>query len=455
MMRKVWTMRNALCLAALTLAPAAFGVTFHKDIEPILQKNCQICHRLGETAPMPLMTYKDARPWAKSIRGAVIQRKMPPWFADPAHGEFSNNRRLSKAEIDTIASWVDEGAPEGNPAEAPKPHAFIDGWMIGTPDAIIEMPKAFTVPANGKIPYQYISVPTNFTEDKWVQAAEIRPGNRAVVHHVQAHAVPADRPNLKGRIGEFLDADAIDRRVIETTEAALAGKLVRPQFHSGVDGEYLQGYTPGSVSLDLKRGEAKLIKAGSVILFQLHYTTTGKVETDRSRVGFIFAKEPPKRRVHTTNVQNFAFTIPPRADDYPVNARARTTREMTIVNLGPHMHFRGKSIEYRVTYPTGESEILLSVPHWDFNWQLTYVLKSPKTLPKGTIIEVLGRYDNSPNNPFNPDPNALVVYGEQTWNEMLGGLIDVALEPDMATPEFFEPAPEKPAALSGASAALR
>ena len=431
--------------AALFLFPSVFAgtVTYHKDVAAVLQKNCMVCHRPGEAAPMSLLTYKDTRPWAKSIRAAVIQKKMPPWFADPAHGRFSNERTLSKAEIDTIVRWVDAGAPEGDPKDGPKALEFVDGWTMGTPDVVFEMPKAFTVPAEGKVPYQYISVATNFKEDRWVKSAEIRPGNRAVVHHIQAHAIPADRPSIKGRIGEFLDADAIDRNVIELTEKALAGKIVRPQFHSGIEGEYLQGYTPGSVPLELKPGEAKLVKAGSVILFQLHYTTTGKVEMDRSKVGLIFSKDPPSRRIHTANVQNFAFTIPPRTDNYPVVARARATRDLTVTSLRPHMHFRGKSIQYKVTYPTGESEILLRLPRWDFNWQLTYTLEKPKLLPKGTVIELLGIYDNSANNPFNPDPNALVVYGEQTWNEMLGGLMDVALDPNGPNPELFEAVEEK------------
>src|SRR5262249_19116838 len=206
---------------------------------------------------------------------------------------------------------------------------------------------------------------------------------------------------------------------------------------------------PGSVSLDLKPGQAKLIKAGSIILFQLHYSANGKEQTDRTRVGLIFAKEPPKERVHTVNVQNFAFTIPPRTDDYPVSARARLIRDITIVTLRPHMHSRGKDIEVKATYPTGESEILLRLPRWDFNWQMSYLLTSPKTLPKGTIIEVNGHYDNSPNNPNNPDPNALVIYGEQTWNEMLASLIDVALDPKVASPELFESVPEdKPTSAS-------
>ena len=393
---------------------------------------------------MSFLTYAETRPWAKSIRSAVLQKNMPPWFADPAHGEFSNDRRLSKTEIDTLVKWVDSGAVEGNPGDAPKPIKFADAWNMGKPDILFEMPKAFTVPATGKVPYQYIAVATNFTEDKWVAAAEIRPGNRAVVHHIQAHAIPADRPLLQGKLGQFLDADKIDQRTIALTEAALAGKVERPQFHSGVDGEYLQGYTPGSVALDLKPGQAKLIKAGSVILFQLHYTAIGKEATDQSKVGLIFAKDPPAQRIHTVNVQNFAFTIPPRADDFPVAAQARVTRDITIVNLRPHMHSRGKDIQVSAIYPTGESEILLRLPRWDFNWQMTYTLQSPKLLPKGTIIEVLGHYDNSANNPANPDPNARVVYGEQTWNEMLASLIDISLDPEMKSPEVFEPVIAQP-----------
>src|SRR5215469_413181 len=419
---------------------ATAKVTFYKVIEPILQAHCQNCHRPGEVAPMSLLTYKDARPWAKAIRAAVVQKKMPPWLADPNYGKFSNDWRLPQEQIDTLIAWTDGGALEGDAKDAPKARDFPGGWTIGQPDMIIEMPKAFHVPANGKIPYQYIAVAAGLAEDKWVQAAEIRPSNRSVVHHIQAHAIPPSSSSAKN-LGEFLDADAIDQRVIERTEKALAGGPMPNQFDSGLGGEYIQGYTPGSLPLDIQPGQAKLIKAGSVILFQLHYTSTGTAGDDRSRLGLIFAKQPPKERLHTINVQNFAFDIPPMVDNYPVYARARLVRDLKVVTLRPHMHFRGKDFEYRALYPTGESEILMRVPHWDFNWQLTYYLETPKVLPKGTIIEVLGHYDNSPNNPFNPDPKARVLYGEQTWNEMLGGLLDVALEPREVSPQFFEPAP--------------
>jgi mono/diheme cytochrome c family protein len=431
---------------------AALTPTFHKSVEPILQARCQGCHRPGEVAPMSFLTYGETRPWAKAIRAAVVQKKMPPWFADPHYGKFSNDQRLSQAELDTLVAWADSGAIEGDIKDAPKPREFVDGWSIGKPDVIIEVPKAFHVPAEGRVAYQYIAVASGFTEDKWVQAAEIRPGNRAVVHHVQAHAISPDSPSAK-ILGEFLDADAIDQRVIARTEKALAGGPMPNQFDSGLGGEYIQGYTPGAQPLDTKPGQAKLIKAGSVILFQLHYTSSGKAGSDQSRLGLVFAKQPPTERLHTVNVQNFAFDIPPMVDNYSISARARLTRDMKIVTLRPHMHFRGKDFEYRAIYPTGESEVLMRVPRWDFNWQMTYYLETPKVLPKGTIIEVLGHYDNSPNNPFNPDPKARVLYGEQTWNEMLGGLIDVALDPYTQSPQFFESVPAP--AATNATAAVR
>ncbi len=440
-------MRNALYMVvfgACLVSAAPTKVTYHKDVEPILQKSCQGCHRPGEAAPMSFLTYQDTRPWAKAMRAAVLTKKMPPWFADPKYGHFSNDRTLSQPVIDTLVAWVDAGAPEGDPKDAPKPLDFVEGWAIGKPDLIIEMPKAFSVPASGKIAYQYIITPSGLTEDRWVQAAEIRPGDRSVLHHVQAHAIPATSNSAKsGKIGEFLDADAIDQATIKRTEVALAGGKVPDMFHSGGSGEFLAGYTPGSVPMVLQPGRAKLIKAGSLILFQLHYTASGKATTDRSRLGIIFAKEPPAEHVKTVNVQNFAFTIPPGVDNYPIVARARLTRDITIVNLRPHMHGRGKDFEYRAIYPTGESEIIMRVPRWDFAWQMTYYLDKPKMLPKGTIIEVLGHFDNSANNPNNPDPAALVVYGEQTWNEMLGGLIDVSLDPREAPPELFETVPVK------------
>jgi len=439
-------MRSLIPLLALTSAltleaastPTAKPV-FHKDVAPILQSRCQSCHRPGEVAPMSFLTYRETRPWAKAIRGAVLAKKMPPWFADPKYGHFANDRRLSESEIQTLVSWADAGAAEGNPADTPKPLAFVDGWNIGKPDLIIEMPKDFEIPASGTVNYQHIIVPTGLTEDRWVEAAEIRPGNRSVVHHVIAFTRPPSAKALRtAKMGDFLDSGG-------------GKKLPKPgepeplMFSSGVDIEALQTFAPGVLPTLLKPGQARLIKAGSDIIFQLHYTSTGKPATDRTRLGIVFSKTPPTERVRHVNVQNFAFSIPPRVDNYPIEARARLIQEVKLVSLHPHMHFRGKDFTFRATYPTGESEILLSVPRWDFNWQLTYYLEKPKVLPKGTIIEIVGHYDNTANNPANPDPNALVLYGEQTWNEMLGGVMDIAHEPGRGSVELFETvaAPQK------------
>ncbi len=438
-------MRSHLCLSIVVAAlPLLAGsktspvVTYHKDVERILQNRCQGCHRPGEVAPMSFLTYQDVRPWAKAMRGAVLTRKMPPWPIDPSYGKFSNDRRLSQAEIDTLTAWADQGAPEGSAKDAPLPLQFVDGWNIGKPDAVVELSKEFQIPTSGDVPYQYIIVPTGFTEDRWIQGVEIRPGNRAALHHAIAFVRDPSSPTFKTmKMGEFLDP-------------ILMAKLLRPrtnpppdQFGDSVDGDAVGFYVPGIEAASLQPGQARLIRAGSALLFQLHYTTNGKPGSDRTRIGFVFAKEPPKELVRTVNVQNFAFSIPPGEPNYPIEARARLIRDMTVTSFIPHMHLRGKDFEYRAIYPSGETETLLRVPHWDFAWQLAYYLEKPKLLPKGTIIEVVGHYDNSANNPNNPDPNALVVYGEQTWNEMMGGLIDVIQDPSVKVQRYFEKAPDK------------
>lgn len=426
------------------LGPAPAAVSFHKDVLPILQARCQGCHRPGETAPMALLTYAQARPWAKAIRAAVLAKKMPPWFAEPGHAELAGDRRLSTREVETLTAWADAGAPEGNPKDAPKPLEFTEGWSIGTPDLVVRMAKGFTAPASGSIPYQYILMPTGLTEDRWVEAAEVRPGNRAIVHHVIAFALdPKKSVMARGKLNDFLDAEAIARAV-----ARKPGAPEPNQFSSGTDSEALSVFVPGFVPAVFEPHQARLLKAGSVILFQMHYTTAGQQPPDFTSIGLRFARQAPRERVKMVNVQNFAFTIPPNVDNYPIEARARLTRDVTLLSLQPHMHLRGKSFEYRATYPNGESEVLLRIPRWDFNWQLSYVLAKPKLLPKGTVLEVIGMFDNSRNNHFNPDPNAEVLYGEQTWNEMLGGLMDFSISPEIGDPEFFEPVVKKAAPAS-------
>ena len=431
------TFRLASLLGCAVLANAA--VTFHKDVEPILQKRCQGCHRPGEAAPMSFLSYPDARPWAKAIRNAVLQGKMPPWLADPAHGKFANDSSLSAREREVLAAWADAGAPRGDPKDAPAPLRFTEGWSIGQPDVVIEMAKGFAVPASGTVPYQYIIVPTHFTEDKWIQAAEIRPGDRSVLHHVWAFARPPDSAVWKTQpVGEFIDVEALER---QRRAARKPGAPDPDMFSSGLGMDAIQSYTPNSVAVRHPEGQAKLIKAGSTIVFQLHYTASGKAATDRTRIGLIFAKQPPTLRVKTVNVQSFAFSIPAGAPNHPMWAGARLRRDITLISLRPHMHLRGKDFAYRVTYPSGETEILLRLPRWDFNWQLTYRLAEPKLLPKGTLIEIVGHFDNSANNPYNPDPKSAVTYGEQTWEEMFAALMDILVDPGTADTELFETVP--------------
>jgi mono/diheme cytochrome c family protein len=428
----------AASLVGVAMAAPTAPTTFHKDVEPILQQRCQGCHRPGEIGPMPLLTYEQARPWAKAIRAAVLEKAMPPWFADPAHGRFSNDRRLSTAEIDALVSWVESGAQEGDPGDAPRPREWSEGWSIGEPDVILEMPVEFEVPATGTIPYQYVIFPTGFTEDKWVEAVEVRPGNRAVVHHqiasVQVHNAAERVPH-----GQFFDLENSPNR---------PGADKKTMFSAG---ELLQVFVPGGNAPALERGQARLIKANSDILMQLHYTSIGKGASDKTRIGIVFAKEPPRERVRSGLVYNTDFTIPAGAPDAVVTAAAQVTSDIKLVSLLPHMHLRGKSFSYRATYPDGTSEILLDVPKYDFNWQVTYYLDEPKLLPKGTILECVGHYDNSPGNPWNPDPASDVHYGDQTWEEMLNGFMEVAVDPREPSPEIFGPAPSRATAVEPSS----
>ncbi len=403
----------------LLAAPGVKEVTFHKDVEPVLQARCQGCHRPGEAAPMSLLTYADTRQWAKAIKEAVLIRKMPPWFADPAHGQFENDRRLSKTETDTLVAWADSGAREGDPKDAPKPLTFAEGWAMGKPDLVLEMPQAYQVPASGTVEYTYFVVPTGFTEDRWVEQVEVRPGNKSVVHHVVMLARPPDSDylaDLKPGIAYVPPQKETPHRP-DTGQGALG-------ITSGA--EIVGVYVPGGVPYQLKPGLARLVPKGSDLIFQMHYTTNGKAAADRTRVGFVFAKQPPQYRVFNTYVGNRNLHIPAGAADQAVTARVRLYEDTQLLSLFPHMHVRGKSFEYRATYPTGESETLLTVPKYNFNWQLTYYLAQPKLLPKGTVIECVAHYDNSPNNPFNPDPKSDVFWGDQTWEEMLAGFVDLA-----------------------------
>jgi hypothetical protein len=416
-------MRLALAVG-ITCAVVAAGetVTFHKDVLPVLQARCQECHRAGEIGPMSLMSYAEARPWAKSIKAAVVSKKMPPWFADPATGHFQNDRSLSKKEIETLVAWADNGAPEGDAKDAPRPRTFVEGWNIGKPDMIVEMPVDYEVPAKGTIEYTYIIVPTGFKEDRWVKEMEVRPGNRAVVHHANIYIRHPESKWLRQYpVGvPFVPAEQ------KTSTTANAGLI----------DDNVAGYTPGKQTVVLASDQAKLIPAGSDIVFQMHYTANGKDGRDRTKLGMIFSKTPPAERVARINAANATFAIPPGAADYRVDGSVTLQADAELVSLKPHMHLRGKWMEFRAVYPTGEKEVLLSVPRYDFNWQLEFVLDHPKKLPKGTRLEASGGFDNSANNPSNPDPKATVRWGDQSWEEMMVGFFEVAFDPKLDIPNL-------------------
>ncbi|MEO8026847.1 MAG: thiol-disulfide isomerase [Bryobacteraceae bacterium] len=431
----------ALFSTTFAMLAASAPVSYHKDMERLIQKHCQECHRPGEIGPMPLLTFQQVRPWAKAIKAAVLNRSMPPWDADPHYGVFSNDRSMSEREIKSIVAWVDAGAPEGSLAEAPKPRTFAAGWRMGNPDIVFEMPKEFHVPASGTIPYQWIKIPSGFKEDTWIEAIEVRPGNPAVLHHAVVYArEPEVEYGMKAPYGEFF-LNPIDNLAEFRSQA-------HNMFSTTLQPEHLQVFAPGADPIVLKPGQARLIKAGADIIFEMHYTTNGKAQSDRSRVGLILAKKRPLERVRTIRLNNgVPISIPPGEANYRLESRVEALDNLKIVSFMPHMHLRGKAMEFRATYPDGKTEVLLSVPRYRFQWQMTYYLAEPKVVPKGTVLTCVAVYDNSANNPNNPDPTKRVPGGLQSWEEMMAGFVDFAIAPAQSLDLFRNaPTPESGAA---------
>ena len=375
-------------------------VTYSNQISRILQENCVSCHRDGEIAPFALDEYDEVAGWAGMIEEVVRERRMPPWHADPAIGHFSNDARLTDEEKQLIYDWVVAGAPEGDPADLPPTREYPDGWQIGEPDLVVEMDdKPFKVKARGTVPYKYFVVDPGFKEDKWIKAAECRPGNREVVHHIIV--------GLSGQ-GQFGDNRGV---------------------HSELDSEWLAATAPGGKPMILPEGYAKFIPKGSKLIFQMHYTPNGTRTTDISKIGLVFEDaEKVTHRVLTKLAIETDFRIPPRADNHRVKAVERIQRPSELLALFPHMHYRGKSFTYEIELPGGKREMLLSVPNYDFNWQNAYVLEKPRQLPKGTRIHCVAHFDNSKKNLANPNPNKSVYWGDQTWEEMMIGYFDVAVK---------------------------
>lgn len=397
----------ALCGPASRAQTPAASPTFSNDVAPIFYKHCASCHRPGDIAPMSLLTYEDARPYARSIRTKVADGLMPPWHADAPAGAFRNDRRLSSTEKETIVAWVAAGAPKGNEADLPPAPIFPAGWSVGTPDVVLTMEKAYEVAAVGEIPYQYFEIPTNFTEDKWVQAIELKPGALPVVHHILAFS----REPGGGRRAPVYTARVPDLAEVRRNAApGFAGAANR--------GALIATTAPGTNALVFQPGEAMLIKAGSIITFQVHYTASGKAMSDRSSIGFVFAKQPPRREVRSGSFTNVLLAIPPGAAHHPVDAAVEFNVDTRVLALFPHTHLRGTEWEYRLVHPDGRSTVVLSVPRYDFNWQTYYEFAEPLMVPKGARLEARAHYDNSAANKFNPDPKVEVRWGEQTWEEM-------------------------------------
>jgi mono/diheme cytochrome c family protein len=403
--------------------------TFNSDVAPIFFEHCTTCHRPGEVAPMSLLTYKDARPWARSIAAQVAKGAMPPWHADPNIGHFANARRLSDEQKATIARWVEAGAPEGDPQDLPRKPDYPDGWRIGAPDAVLEMQEDYPLPASGEVPYVYFEVPANFSEDRWIQAWEVRPGNPAAVHHVIVYVRPPEPPQTAPAAagprppGVVTFAEGMDIPPGQTGGKALPDDArqsypnyrPRPRGTAGSIG----GYVPGNSTRVFPAGSAMRLPKGASLVFQMHYTPTGKETTDRTKMGLIFAKEPPKLALTGTALVNGSLHIPAGAPNHRVDAEMTVNRDLLLFSMTPHTHVRGIRWYYEAVYPDGRSEPILSVPHYDFNWQHEYQFARPLELPAGTTIKASAWYDNSTANKSNPDPMKDVWWGDQTWEEMM------------------------------------
>ena len=398
--------------------------TFYKDVLPILQEHCQSCHRAGEAAPMPLVTYDETRPWAQKIAAAVEVKTMPPWFADPRFGHFSNDPSLTEQQITTISKWADGGAPAGDAHDAPAPRKWAEGWTIPQPNSVVTMPKPVRIPAQGEIEYTYEIVPTHFAEDRWVQMSELRPSSRRHVHHAVVYVRPPDSSWLRhAPVGEPF------------TASTLSDPEERRQAHETTS-DLLLVYAPGSSPDQWAEGMAKFVPAGSDLVFQMHYTTSGTADQDQTSIGLLFPKSPPKQRVITLQLNQHALLIPPGAENFRVEVQGTLPNDATLLSLFPHMHLRGKRFEYDIVHEDGSVETLLKV-NYHFHWQLSYKLAAPRLLKAGTRLRAIAWYDNSRNNPHNPDPEKAVRWGDQTSDEMMVGFFDVAVPAGMDKWKFF------------------
>lgn len=365
-------------------------LTFTKDIAPIVSAKCLECHRKGQVGQISFTTYGQVKRFSKTIREVVSEQRMPPWHADPDYGTFMNNRSLTDDQRNQFVAWIDQGCPQGEgPATADRGDDLAS-WSIGEPDLILTMPEEQKVPASGVVDYRYVTVDPGFTEDVWIQAAEAKPGNAEVVHHVIAYIIEPGR--------RVFDRDG---------ETAI-----------------LVGWAPGDMPAEYPVGVARRIAAGSKIRFELHYTPNGEETVDLSQVGIKFAPDRPQREIHTNIMWQRELRIPPGTARHAETSTYTFRDDAQILSLMPHMHLRGVAAKYVLDRPDGKRETLLSVPSYDFNWQSVYRFEKPISVPKGARLTVTGVWDNSADNPNNPDASRSVPWGEQTWDEMLNGWVD-------------------------------
>jgi Copper type II ascorbate-dependent monooxygenase, C-terminal domain len=421
-------------IAAQQAVLGANAPTFYRDVLPILQEHCQVCHRTGGIAPMAFENYEGTRGYAAAIQAAVENRSMPPWFAEKGIGKFSNNPSLTDEEINLLVTWAAAKAPAGNPPDAPPAKKWADRWTIPVPDMEIKMVEPVNIPADGDVGYTYEIQPTHFKEGRWVQASEILPGLPEHVHHAVVYVRPPDSSWLRhAPVGKPFTAEMLNSA--EDKKDAM-----------WTDSDILLVYAPGSTPDNWPRGMAKFIPAGSDLVFQMHYTTNGKPGKDLTRIGLIFSREPPEKRVLTLQLTNDHFVIPPATPDYRVEARGTLPNDTLLLSFFPHMHLRGKRFEYNIIHNGKSVEPLLRV-NYHFHWQMSYRLAEPLALKAGTELQAVAWFDNSKDNPHNPDPNAAVRWGEQTYDEMMVGFFDVAVDSRLDKPRFFQrsgrPAAEK------------
>jgi hypothetical protein len=396
----------AALIAQAPSGPAPSGApTFNRDVAPILFSHCTGCHRPGEMAPMSLLTYEDARPWARAILRQVTSRAMPPWSADRTVGRFSNDPSLTDAQIQTIGRWVEAGAPRGDAPAPPEPK-HSDGWQIGTPDLVLTIPKRVSIPAKGPGDYQYFEIPTNLPDDRWIQAVEIRPENRKVVHHalafVRSPGLDGSAPSPRGD-GTSCITD-------------VCGDI---EMHDARMGPILAATAVGTQAEQYPPGTAKRLTARSIVTLQIHYTPVGAATTDQTAIGFVFAKTPPATPLKMVPMSKQGFTIPPQAPNHVVETNLEFKTDATIWSIGPHAHLRGKAWRFDIVGPDGKTQPILLVPRFDFNWQLVYRFATPMPVTRGSRLRAIAAFDNSSGNPANPDPNATVQWGTMTNDEMM------------------------------------